>query len=99
MPRKNSIRLNAKLLLNFRNELSLEELQKIVGAATGWKSQFAIGVFVSGLCGRQVARTISVRDADYDQIRNATVLSQEVNRARRVIHVIITIGHVEHRIA
>src|SRR3569832_918499 len=98
MPGKNAIRLHTIILLYFRNELRLEELQKVVCAPTRRKSQLAIGVFVGRLRWGQISRAISVRDADYDQLRNTTVLSQEFNRARCVAHVSITVRHVKHGI-
>src|ERR1044071_1873751 len=99
MSRENAIRLHSILLLDLRNELSLKELQKVVCAATGWKLQFASGVLVGGLHRRQVSSTISVRDADYNQIRDTTVSGKEFNGTRGVAHVSVAVSHVEYRIA
>jgi hypothetical protein len=89
---ENAIRLYSILFLEARNELSLEELQKVVGAATALKS------FIGGLHRGQVSNTIGVGDADYYQIRNAAVSSKECNRTRGVVHVSIAVGHVEYGI-
>src|SRR6185503_12642619 len=99
MSREDAIRLHSILLLDLRNQLRLEELQEVVCTAARWKAQVAGGIFIGGLRRRQVTSTISVRDADDDQIRDTSVLSQEFNRARGVAHVTITVSHVEHRIA
>src|SRR6185503_5772726 len=91
-------RLNAILLLNLRDELRLKELQKVVCTAAGWKLEFAGGVFSARLLRRKISCAISVRDADYDQIRDPTVPRQEVNRTRGVAHVRVAVSHVEYGI-
>src|SRR5215203_5594503 len=73
MSRENAIRLNAILFLNLRNQLSLKELQKVIRSTTGRKLQLARRVFVGGLHRRKVPSTISVRDANYDQIRDTSI--------------------------
>src|SRR5215213_1689985 len=99
MSGEDAIRLNPVLLLNLGNKLRLKEFQKIVCTTARWKSQLAGGVFIGGLRRRQVSRAVSVRDADYNQIRDTTVLSKEFNGARRVAHVSIAVGHVKYGIA
>src|ERR1700752_27872 len=98
MSSENAIGLNSVVFFNFRNEFSLDELKKGIGAATGGELQLPGRILCSGLNWRQVASTIGVSDAHNDQIREPSVLSKEFNSARRVAHVCIAVSHVQHGI-
>src|SRR6185295_3927310 len=98
MAGEDAIRLRSIFLLDLGDELSLEELQEVVRTAAGWKLQLTGCVLVARLHGRQIARAISVRDADHDQIRDATIPGKELDGGGGVAHVSVTVGHVEHRI-
>src|SRR5215207_1811203 len=98
MSGENSIRLNSILLLDVRNEFSLNELQKIVCTATRRSLQLAVCVFGSRLHRRQVTSTIGVSDANHNQFRHTIVSRQELNGARGVADVSVAVSHVEYRV-
>src|SRR6185369_16026526 len=101
MSRKHSIRLHAVTLFNLGNEFRFDELEKLVGAAAGWKlkSAVAAGNRCRHVCGTQVARTVCIIYSDHNHLRHSPVSRQELDRAARVNDVSITISHVKHGIA
>jgi hypothetical protein len=96
--RQNAIRLHPVGFFDFRDQLCLEKLQEVVGAAGSRKLQHAGRILLRGLVRRQVTSAISVRNANDDHFRNPTVARQKLNSARGVAYMSVAVGHVEYRI-